>query len=121
MAKRKNPLRTPVKRVNVSTARKRTAADFDEKKENSWLRRELNEALERQNASAIENTRLLKELGQRTKDLSESQEQQTAISDILRVISSSPGDVQPVLAAVAELSARICEAQIVDILSVKDG
>jgi GAF domain-containing protein/signal transduction histidine kinase len=69
---------------------------------------------------AIENTRLLKELRQRTDDLSESLEQQTAISDILRAMSSSPGDVKPVFASVAEHAARICEAQIVDILTVED-
>ena len=68
---------------------------------------------------AIENTRLLKELRQRTDDLSESLEQQTAISDILRVMSSSPGDVKPVFASVAEHAARICEAQIVDVLIVE--
>src|ERR1700710_893048 len=65
---------------------------------------------------AIENTRLLKELRQRTGDLSESLEQQTAISDILRAMSSSPGEVKPVFASVAEHAARICEAQIVDVL-----
>ncbi|MEA2821582.1 MAG: hypothetical protein QOJ86_3586, partial [Bradyrhizobium sp.] len=71
---------------------------------------------------AIENTRLLKELRQRTEDLSESLEQQTAISDILRVISSSPGEVKPVFTSVAEHAARICEAQIVDVLIVEgDG
>jgi two-component system NtrC family sensor kinase len=120
MAKRENLVRTPVKRDNAPTGRKRTAADVDVKKENSRLRRELSEALEQQKAIAVENTRLLKELGQRTNDLSETLEQQTAISDILHVISSSPGDIQPVLASVAEHSARICEAQIVDILIVKD-
>jgi two-component system, NtrC family, sensor kinase len=55
----------------------------------------------------------------RTQELSESLEQQTAISDILRVISSSPGEVKPVFASVAEHAARICEAQIVDVLIVE--
>jgi two-component system NtrC family sensor kinase len=119
MAKRNSPVRTPVKRDNASTARKRMEAAAEAKKETSTLRRELNEALERQKAIAIENTRLLKELGQRANDLAESQEHQTAISDVLRLISSSPGDVQPVLVSVAEHSARICEARIVDILIVK--
>src|SRR5258707_13144968 len=68
---------------------------------------------------AIENTRLLKELRKRTDDLTESLQQQTAISDILRVISSSPGEVKPVFASVAEHAARICEAQIVDVLIVE--
>jgi GAF domain-containing protein len=70
---------------------------------------------------AIENVRLFDDVQQRTAELSESLEQQTAISEILRVISNSPSDVQPVLDSVAEHAARICEARIVDIILAENG
>src|SRR5262249_37414627 len=60
---------------------------------------------------AIENVRLFDEVQARTRELSESLQQQTATSEVLKVISSSPGELEPVFHSMLENATRICEAK----------
>jgi len=70
---------------------------------------------------AIENARLLSELRQRTDDLSEALKQQTATSEVLRVISSSPGELEPVFDAMLANAVRICEANFGMLFRIENG
>jgi len=83
---------------------------------------ELVETFADQAVIAIENVRLFEEVQARTEDLRESLQQQTATADVLKVISSSPGELEPVFQAMLENATRICEAKFGTLyLSEGDG
>src|SRR5262249_4109536 len=69
----------------------------------------------------IENVRLFEAEQQRTRELTESLEQQTATSEVLRVISSSPGELEPVFQAMLENAVRICGAKFGNLALVRDN
>src|SRR5215470_14928133 len=78
------------------------------------------EAFADQAAIAIENVRLFDEVQARTRELSESLEQQTATSEVLKVISSSPGELEPVFNALLANAVRICDAKF-GVLFLSEG
>ena len=70
---------------------------------------------------AIENVRLFDDVQKRTQELSEALEQQTATSEVLNVISSSPGELEPVFQAMLANAVRICEANFGMLFRFEDG
>ena len=70
---------------------------------------------------AIENVRLFDEVQARTRELSEALEQQTATSEVLSIISSSPGELAPVFQAMLENAIKICEANFGNLFTYSDN
>ena len=96
--------------IGVITLQRRAVRPFTEKQI------ELLETFADQAVIAIENVRLFDEVQARTKELLESLEQQTATSEVLQVISSSPGELAPVFAAMLANATRICESKFGSLL-----
>src|SRR5262249_28006270 len=100
--------------IGVITLQRRAVRPFTEKQI------ELLETFADQAVIAIENVRLFDEVQARTKELTEALERQTATSEVLEVISTSPGELEPVFEAMLANATRLCEARF-GILTLYDG
>jgi GAF domain-containing protein len=101
--------------IGVLTLSRRTVEPFTDKQI------ELATTFADQAVIAIENVRLFDEVQARTRELSEALEQQTATSEVLGVISSSPGELEPVFQAMLANAMRICEAKFGTMFGYTDG
>ena len=101
--------------VGVLTLSRRTVEPFTDKQI------ELATTFADQAVIAIENVRLFDEVQARTRELTEALEQRTATSEVLQVISSSPGELEPVFNAMLANAQRICEAKFGFLWRIKDG
>ena len=108
------PLLRDGKSLGVITLRRLEVNPFEEKQI------ALLQTFADQAVIAIGNVRLFEEVQQRTRELSESLEQQTATSEVLSVISRSAGDLEPVFKSMLENATRICGAQF-GLMNLYDG
>ena len=101
--------------IGVITLLRRTVRPFTNKQI------ELIETFADQAVIAIENARLFDEVQARTKELTESLEQQTATSEVLAVISNSPGELEPVFNKMLENATRVCNAEFAGMVLPENG
>jgi GAF domain-containing protein len=109
------PLLRQGKPIGVFVLQRRAVRPFTEKQI------ELANTFADQAVIAIENVRLFETEQQRTRELAESLDQQTATSEVLQVISGSPGELEPVFTAMLQNALRLCEAQFGNLLRYENG